>query len=94
MQNHCVLGFDKVDERIKIYDGIRYFGLSNSYNEVYYRTGSRMYNAILRINHLISEKSGITDSINHYFARLRIDSYNCLPIENKLTYQEFNTQSF
>ena len=29
-----------------------------------------------RINYLISEKSGISDSITHNFARIRIDSYN------------------
>ena len=31
----------------------------------------------------ISGKSGITDSINHNLARIRIDSYNSLPIEKK-----------
>ena len=34
-----------------------------------------------RIRYLISEKSGITDSINHNFTRIRIDSYHSLPIE-------------
>ena len=34
-----------------------------------------------RIRYLISEKSCITDSINHSFARIRIDSYNSLPIK-------------
>ena len=29
--------------------------------------------------------SGITDSINHNFARIRIDSYDSLPIEKTLT---------
>ena len=33
------------------------------------------------IKYLISEKSGIADSINHNFARIRIDSYNFLPTE-------------
>ena len=32
------------------------------------------------------KKSGITDSINHNFARIRIDSYNSLPIEQTLTF--------
>ena len=32
---------------------------------------------------LISGKSGIRDSINHNLARIRIDSYNSLPIEKK-----------
>ena len=33
-----------------------------------------------RINYLISKKSGITDNINHNFAKITIDSYNSLPI--------------
>ena len=36
--------FDKVDEIIKICDGIRYLELSNSYNEVYNRINSKIYN--------------------------------------------------
>ena len=78
--------FNKVDGKIKIYNGIRFLELSNSYdlyNEVYYR----IYNAIFdRINYLISKKSGITDSINQNFVRIRIDSYNSLPIEKALTF--------
>ena len=34
---------------------------------------------------ILSEKSGITDVISHNFARIRIDSYNSLPIEKILT---------
>ena len=33
------------------------------------------------IKYLTSEKSGIAESINHNFARIRIDSDNSLPIE-------------
>ena len=33
-----------------------------------------------RIKYLISDESGITDSINHNFEKIRIDSYNSLPI--------------
>ena len=39
-----------------------------------------------RVRYLISEKRGITDSINHNFARIRIDSYNPLPIEKILVF--------
>ena len=47
--------FDKADGIIKIYDGIRYLKLSNSYNEVYYRINSRIHNALFdRIRSLIS----------------------------------------
>ena len=40
------------------------------------------------IKYLISEKSGITDSIDHYFReiRIRIDSYNSFRIEKGLTF--------
>ena len=69
--------FNKIDEFIKIYDGIRYLVLFDP----------ERYNAIHhRINYLISEKSAIRYSINHNFARIRIDSYNSLPIEKTLTF--------
>ena len=74
--------FNKVDGITKTHVGIRYLELSNSYNEVYYRINSGIYNAILKkINYLINEKSGIKDSIIHNFTRIRIDSYNSLLIE-------------
>ena len=69
--------FDEIDGFIKINDGIRYLVLF----------GPGWYDAIYnRIRYLISEKSGITDSINHNFARIRIDSYNSLPIEKTITF--------
>ena len=39
-----------------------------------------------RIKYLISEKNSITDSINHNFGKIKIDSYNSLPIEKILTF--------
>ena len=66
--------FNKIDGFIKIGNVVRYLGLLK-FNEVYER-----------IKFLISEKSGITDSINYNFARIRIDSYNSLPIEKILTF--------
>ena len=33
-----------------------------------------------KIKYTMGEKSGITDSINHNFGKIRIDSYNYLPI--------------
>ena len=54
---------DKVDRIIKIHDEIRYLELSNSYNEVYYRINSTIYDAIFdNTNYLISEK--IDDKYN------------------------------
>ena len=34
----------------------------------------------------MNEKSGITDSVNNNFARIRIDSYDSLPTEKTLTF--------
>ena len=46
-----------------------------------------MYNAIFdRIDYLISKKSGIADNINRNFARIRIDSFNSLPIKKALAF--------
>ena len=56
--------FNKINGFIKVYDGIRHQVLF----------GPRWYDAIYNmIRYLTSEKSGITDSINHNFARIRID---------------------
>ena len=79
--------FNKFAVIIKIYDGISYLELSNSYNEVYYRINSRIYNAIFgRINYLISEESDDKYGINHNPARIKIDSHNFLPIEKKFDF--------
>ena len=64
--------FDKIDGFIKTHDKIRYLLLFDcSYHD----------KVSDKIKYLINEKSGITDSINHNFARIRIDSYDSLPIE-------------
>ena len=69
--------FQNIDGFIKIYDGIRYLVLF----------AFEKCNAIHDgINYLIREKGRITYSINHNFARIRIDSYNSLPIEKTLTF--------
>ena len=44
-----------------------------------------------KIKYLVSEKSGIADSINHNFARIRIHSYDSLPIEKMLTFHHVIT---
>ena len=82
-----LIRFNKVNGLIIIYDWIRYLELSDSYNEVYYGINSRVCNKIFdRINYLLSKKGGITDSLNHNFARIRIDSYISLPIGKALTF--------
>ena len=63
--------FDKINEFIKIDNGIRYLALDHS-----------QFDKICdSIKYLFSGKSGIADSINHSFARIRIDSYSYIPIE-------------
>ena len=75
--------FDKVNGVIKIW----YLELSNLYNEIYYGINSRIYNTVFDgINDFKGKKSGIGDSINHNFARIRIDSYNSSPLEKTLTF--------
>ena len=69
--------FNEGDWFIKIYDRVRYLVLFD------YGWFDKFWN---RIKYLIREKSGITDSINHNFTKIRIDSYNYLPIEKKKTF--------
>ena len=38
-----------------------------------------------RIKYLITEKSGVTNSIDHNVRKIRIDSYDSWPIEKILT---------
>ena len=38
------------------------------------------------IKYLISKSSGITNSINQNFGKIRIDSYSSLPIKKLLTF--------
>ena len=58
--------FDKIDVLIKIHNKIKYLVLFDcSYCDKICGT----------IKYLISEKSGITNSVNHNFGRIRIDSY-------------------
>ena len=79
--------FGKVNGIIKMCNEIRYLELSDLYNEGYYGVISGIYNRIFdRINYLINKKGSTTDSINYNFARIRIDSYNSLPIEKALTF--------
>ena len=68
--------FDKIDEFIIIYDGTKYLTLF----------GSEKYDAIYnRIRYLIRIKSGIVDVFSHYYAKIKVDSYDSLPIEKILT---------
>ena len=66
--------FGKIDGFIRIYDGTKYLTLF----------GSEKYEAIYnRIRYLISQKTGITYIYFHYFAKIKVDTYDSLPIEKK-----------
>ena len=69
--------FDKIDGFIKIHDKIRYLVLFGY---------SHCDKICDKIKYLISDKSGITNSVNHNFARIRIELYNSLPTEKILTF--------
>ena len=64
--------FDRTDGFIKSHDKIRYLVLFD------YGWFDKIYG---KIKYITSEKSCITDSINHSFRRISIDSYNSLPIK-------------
>ena len=69
--------FSKIDGFIKTHNGIRCLVLLD------YGWFDKICD---RIKYLISKKSGITNSINHNFEKIRNDSYNSLPIEKILTF--------
>ena len=71
--------FDKIDGFIRVHGGeFRCLVLFD------YGLFDKICN---NIKYLISEKSGTTASINHNFRKIRIDSYNPLPIEKILTFR-------
>ena len=70
--------FDKIDGFIIILDGKTKYLVLFDYG---------LFVKICdKIKNLISEKSGITDSINQNFRKIKIDSYNYLSIQNILAF--------
>ena len=69
--------FNKIDEFIIVYEGTRYLVLfgSEEYNSTYNRT-----------RYIISLKSGITYIISHNYAKIKVGSYNSLPLEKTVTF--------
>ena len=63
--------FNKKDGFIKVHNGTRCLVLFD------YGSFDKICD---RIKYLLSGKSGIIDSINHTFVKIRIESYNSLPI--------------
>ena len=75
--------FYEIDGFLKIFDGIRYLVLlGHSWYD-------KICDMINFINYHVIEKSGIKDSINRYFARIRIDSNNSLLVEKTLNFHNF-----
>ena len=69
--------FYKIDGCISIYDRTRYLTLFSSEN----------YDAIYdRIRYHKSLKHGMTYIYSHYFSKVKVDSYDSLPIEKILTF--------
>ena len=64
--------FDKIDIIIRVYDGTTYLVLFGGENN------DSIHN---RIRYLISVKSDITYIISHDNAKIKVDSYNSLPLE-------------
>ena len=67
-----LIRFGKIHGFIRIYDWTRNLKL----------LGSEKYDAIYDgIRYFVSLKSGITHIFSHYFAKIKVDSYGSLPIE-------------
>ena len=66
--------FNKIDGFIKTHNGFRSLVLFDYW----------WFDKICcRIKYLISERCGITDSINQNFGKIRINLYNSLPIKKR-----------
>ena len=63
--------FYRIDGFIRIHDGARYLTLF----------GSEKYAIYNRIGYLVSLKSGIAYIFSHYFAKIKVDSYDSSPKE-------------
>ena len=71
------ISFERENGFIRVYDQTRYLVLF----------GDEKYDSIYnRIRYLIGVKSGITDIMAHNYAKIKVDSYDSLPLEKKLTF--------
>ena len=69
--------FNKINEFIRVYDGTKYLALFG--NEKY----DSVYN---RIRYLISVNSDIIYIISQNYAKIKVDSYDLLPLEKTMTF--------
>ena len=71
-----LIRLDKIEGFTRVYDGTRYLVLF----------GLEKYDAIYnRIKYLLSQKSSITYVFSHYYAKIKIDSYDSLSVEKTWT---------
>ena len=69
--------FDKIDRFIRVYYGTRYLMLF----------GSKRYDFIYnRVRYLLSVKSSIRYVISHSYAKIKVDTYDSLPLEKTMTF--------
>ena len=69
--------FNKIDGFVRVYDGTRYLVLF----------GVEKYDFIYnKIRYLIGEKIPITYFISHNYVKIKVHSYDSLPLEKTLTF--------
>ena len=74
--------FNKIDEFIRVYDGTRYLVLFGTEKcDFFYK----------RVRYLVGIKHRITYVICHNYARIKVDSYDLLPLEKALTFHNVIT---
>ena len=69
--------FDKINRYVSVYNGTRYLVsfVSKKYNFIYNR-----------IRYLLAVKSGIIYVIPYTYAKIKVDSYDSLPLEKAKTF--------
>ena len=84
--SYCVkplhIRFDKVHGFIRVYDGTRYLTLFEA---------GKYCATFNRIRYLIGVKSGVTYVISHNYEKIKINSYDSLPLEKRRHFIMFNT---
>ena len=72
--------FDKIDEFITVYDGIRHLALFESEKYAFICN---------RIKYLTGVKKGIKYVFCHNYAKVKVDSYDSLLLEKTMTFHDF-----
>ena len=74
---HLRVRFDKINGFIRVYYGTRYLVL----------LGPEKYDANFnRVRYLIGVKNSVTYVISHDYAKIKVDSYDFLPLKKMLTF--------